>query len=521
MPDQIIRKRDRDEFYKDQIDADVRISETDALAAPLVAQSLEKTQIAKYHTKGGHGFSAEDANNFADAIRGKQAEVVGISNELNGADRFVDGLQVQSKYFRSASETIASAFEASTGTYRYSGQVLEVPRDQYEACVEIMRGRISQGRVPGYDNPDDAGKIVRRGTITYKQARNIARAGNIDSIIFDIKTQSVTSTYVFAVSFAVAFAQSRWRGEDTKVASKDALGVALSAGVTTLITGLVSAQILRTKAAAIGVASVRSGVKSVSGTTVGREAIHRIAAGSLGKAVYGAAAVNHVSKLLRSNVVTATIAAVATSTPDFYRAALDKSISWRQFTKNVSVNIVGVATGTAGWIGGAAAGAVIGSVVPVIGTAAGGVVGGILGALGGGIGGSAVAKAAADRVADDDSKLLIALLQNEIQELSSEYMLTESEVEHIAIEAGKLVKPKWLRHLFKTANCSTSPDGLKSCIRDEFEPRFESLVSERPKVCLPSVEEVEAEVICLAKIIEKIDAEQSGSADQANPDGYP
>ena len=82
---------------------------------------------------------------------------------------------------------------------------------------------------------------------------------------------------------------------------------------------------LWTKAAAIGVVSVRSGVKAISGTTVGREAVHRIAAGSLGKAVYGAAAVNHVSKLLRSNAVTATIATIATSTPEFYRGVFDRS----------------------------------------------------------------------------------------------------------------------------------------------------------------------------------------------------
>lgn len=482
--------------------SDEKKSGVDALPAPLVAQSLERTQIAKYHTKGGHGFSAEDANNFADTIRGKRAEVVGISNELNGADRIVDGLQVQSKYFQSASETVGSAFDASTGVYRYSGQVLEVPRDQYDACVELMRERIAQGKVPGYENPADADKIIQEGTITYKQARNIARAGNVDSLLYDAKTQAVTSTYVFAVSFAVTFAQCRWRGEAAKEATKEALGTALSAGGTTLITGIVSAQILRTKAAAIGVVSVRSGVRAVSGTTVGREAIHRIAAGSLGKVVYGAAAVNHVSKLLRSNAVTATIAAVATSTPDFYRAVFDRSISWRQFTKNVSVNIAGVATGTAGWLGGAAVGAAIGSIVPVVGTAAGGVIGGIVGALGGGIGGSAAAKAVADRVADDDSKPLITTLQDELQELAFEYMLTESEVERIGKDAAKIVKPKWLRRLFKASNKGKDLDALKHAIREEFEPRFESLVRGRPKVLLPPTDEVEAEVISLAEAIE-------------------
>jgi hypothetical protein len=486
-----------------------RKSATDALPAPLLAQALEKTQIAKYHTKGGHGFSAEDANNFADSIRGKQADVVGVSNEMNGADRVVNGLRVQSKYFQTASETVGAAFDSSSGTYRYSGQVLEVPRDQYESCLELMRDRIARGKVPGYENPADADKIVQQGTITYKQARNIARAGNVDSILYDTKTQAVTSSYVFAVSFAVTFAQSRWRGENTKDATKEALGTALSAGSTTLITGVVSAQILRTKAAAIGVVSVRSGVKAVSGTTVGREAIHRIAAGSLGKAVYGAAAVNHVSKLLRSNAVTATIAAVATSTPDFYRAVFERSISWHQFSKNVSVNVAGVASGTAGWIGGAAAGAAIGSIVPVLGTAAGGIVGGLIGALGGGFGGSAAAKVLADRVADDDSKPIMALLQDELEELSFEFMVSESELNRIGDEASKIVKPKWLRDLYKKTKKGKELGVLKSLIREEFEPRFEALVSERPMILLPPKEELEVEIVSFAEVLLLVDIEQS------------
>ena len=67
---------------------------SDALSAPLTAQALEKTQISKYHTKGGHGFAAEDANNLADTLRGKTAQVVGTSNESNGADRTVNGIRL-------------------------------------------------------------------------------------------------------------------------------------------------------------------------------------------------------------------------------------------------------------------------------------------------------------------------------------------------------------------------------------------------------------------------------------------
>ena len=50
-------------------------SATAALPAPLTAQSLEKTQISKYYTKGGHGFAAEEANNVADTILGKKVRL--------------------------------------------------------------------------------------------------------------------------------------------------------------------------------------------------------------------------------------------------------------------------------------------------------------------------------------------------------------------------------------------------------------------------------------------------------------
>ena len=210
-----------------------------------------KTQISKYYTKGGHGFAAEDANHFSDTVRGKRTELVGTSNEFNGADRIVDGVRVQSKYFQTAPETVAAAFDSNSGNYRYPGQVLEVPKDQYETCVELMRDRIANGKVPGFKNPQDAEKIVQQGTVTYKQARNIARQGNIDSLMFDTKTQAVTCTYVFALSFAINFAQGRWSGQSTEDAMRAAFGSAFATGGTTLIIGVLSAQLLRTRAAAI------------------------------------------------------------------------------------------------------------------------------------------------------------------------------------------------------------------------------------------------------------------------------
>ena len=442
---------------------------------------LEQTQILKYSSLGGHGFAAEDANNLNDKLRGKVAEVIGITNELNGPDRVVNGVFVQSKYYQSASKTVAAAFDSNSGYYRYGKQELEVPADQYEDCVKFMRKRIQQDKVPKIKNPAEAEKIVRQGSVTFEQAKNIARAGNIDSLVFDAKTQIVTSISVFPISFAVTFAHSRWRGESIKDATMAALGCAVLSGSTMVLTGVVSAQLLRTGIGTFGATSVRNGVQAIiSRTPAGKEVARQIATVSLGKPVAGVAALNHVSRLLRTNAITAAVTAVVTSTPDFYRAVFKRSISWQQFGKNTAINAAGVVTGTAGWIGGAA----VGSVVPGIGTVAGGLIGGIVGSLGAGIAGTTAAKSLADKFVKEDSERLIELLQQEIEQLASKYMLTEDEFEALLTKINEKVNPKWLRRMFKQKDPSIF-------LRVEFEHLFKEIVQKRPKIALPSVEQLE------------------------------
>ena len=160
------------------------------------------------------------------------------------------------------------------------------------------------------------------------------------------------------------------------------------------------------------------------------------------------------------------------------------------------MNVAGVATGTAGWFGGAATGAAIGSALfPGVGTAIFGVSGGILGALGCGIGGSKAAKAIADTIADDDSKQLLTILQDEIQSLAFEYMLTEDEVEDIASTVKSTVNPKWLRRMFKETKGATNKDRSRKFVRTEFEPQFEAIIKKRPRIELPSSDQIEEEVL--------------------------
>ena len=467
---------------------------TKAAIAPLDAAALERTQIAKYHTKGGHGFAAEDANNVADRLRGKDAKVVGQSNKLHGADRAVNEVYIQSKYHQDAVSTIQSAFDPHGGGYRYSGQLLEVPEDQYEQCVELMRKRISEGRVPGHTDPADAEKLVMKGTVTYKQARNIARAGNIDSVKFDVKTGAAVASGAFGLSFAVNYWQGRRLGMDNAEAIKAALHDALSAGLATLVTHVVSAQLLRTKTAAWGTVVARNGVRAAARTSVGKKAIEGIAKTSLRKAVHGAAAVNHVSKLLRSNILVGSVTVAVTCAPDFYRAAFDNSISWQQFIKNSLVNAASVAGGVGGWMAGAA----LGSVIPGVGTVVGGLVGGILGALGVGTAAGNVAKSIADEITPDDSEALLKFLEEELRTLSLEYMLSEQEVKQIIDVVRKKVDEEWLRGMYRETGGREEPG--HRFVRREFEQEFEEIAKRRPRVAPLSVTHFRRAVKNLAEL---------------------
>ncbi len=463
---------------------------------PQIAVGLEQTQINKFHTKGGTGFAAEDANALGDAFSGRKVEYAGRDCSLNGPDRIVDGIRIQTKYYESATETMRSAFD-SEGVYRYAGQRLEVPADQYEACVAKMRTKIADGKVPGVSNPADAESIIHKGRVTYRQARNIARAGTIDGLKYDAKTHAVGAGLACGVSFAINFAQLKWNGVDTQAALKEAALNGLGTGTLSFTAGIATSQVLRTKAAAIGVVAARDGVRSVQGTRAGKLVIEKIAAASLGRSVHGAAATNHVAKLVRSNVVTSVVVTAVIATPDLYRATFSKRISWKQFGKNLTVNATGVAGGAGGWFTGAAAGAALGSVVPILGTAVGGIAGGIVGSLTGGTLAAMGSKKALDRFVDDDAVALYPVIQEQLSQLASDYMLDRQEVDALIQQVEKTIRPGFLRDLYASKD---RPGFLEAA----FEPVCQALVKQRAPVALPDASALD---IAVAQALE--DALQS------------
>ena len=352
------------------------------VSSTVSTQCTNNQQWTKYHSKQGHGFAAEDANAMYDRWHGKSVDKVGLDNSLNGPDRISDGIQIQTKYYADATQSVNAAFD--NGTYRYGGMKLEVPSDQYEEAIRIMRGKIASGQVPGVTDPTMAEQMVIKGHYTYNEAVRIAKAGNLDSIKFDIKTQAVACGFACGLSFAVTYFTAKAKGMSHADSLKDASKQAAKSGATTMITSVAAQQLLRTKVgrdfAAAAMKAVKPAVHAAMKTEVGKRVITKTATAIAGKQVAGATAANAVTKAVSTNAFVSSVVFVGTTIPDAVRLCRGK-ISGREFAENTTTNAAGVGGGWAG----ASLGAAIGSAIcPGVGT----VVGGIIGGLGGGIGAS-------------------------------------------------------------------------------------------------------------------------------------
>lgn len=347
------------------------------------ATKIEETQWVKYkNPKGGHGFAAEDANAQIDRWHGKKVECVGRNNAPNGADRIVNGQQIQTKYCQSARETVNAAFDGQSGMYRYDGMKLEVPADQYDECVKHMREAISQGKVAGITDPDMASEIVLKGHITYNQAQKVAKAGNWESIKFDVRTQIVSCAGAGAISGAICFWNAKRQGLSNKKAFKEAAKAGAVSSATALGGGVLAQQTLRTTAgrnmAAAATKTIKPVVESAMKTKVGEHVLTKTASVIAGKQVTRQAAVNVLTKTARTNAVTSAAMFVATSVPDTVKLCRGK-ISGADYAENMVSNAAGIGGGWAG----ASAGAALGTAIcPGVGTAIGGLIGGISGGIG-------------------------------------------------------------------------------------------------------------------------------------------
>ena len=446
-------------------------------------------QRAAVNNPAGHGELAEEANSIIDRLQGHQAEILGRDNAKNGPDRSVDGVLIQTKYYKTARGCLEACFDPSSHQYRYLAEdrtpmQLEVPKDQYEQVLRGFEKKISQGKVPGVSDPRDAEKIVRKGKLTYDQAVNLAKPGTADSLKYDAATGAVTCSCAFGLSFLATTFMAYRETRDINGAVQAGIAAGVQVFGLSFAQHMVVSQLSRTglsnalmapSQAVVGKlgfkasATIVNGLRALTGKT----------------AISGAAASNQLAKMLRGNAVSAAVTLAVFSVPETYKLFQGKA-SGAQYAQNMAC----LATSVAGGIAGAtAAGIAAAKVGAVAGTAVSPGVGTIVGLAGGMVGGT-VGTVAAGVVGgilfEGDSASFGRYFNATVSCMAVEYLLDGREMDELlAVLDG--VKPEEFKALME----ETLPSQFQEAkVRAFLVPMFDEIVSRRERFALPTSRQI-------------------------------
>lgn len=353
----------------------------------------------KFGERQGHGIAAEYAGNVFDKVTGKSVENVGVSNEKGGADRLINGVQIQTKYCATATDTINAGLN---GEYIQNGMILEVPRDQYNECVKQLSQKMNISEA-------EARKYVKKGILTYNQALNAAKAGSIEGLAIDTVNGIVCSAASGSITALFTFAISVWRGAEPKEAAKQSLVVAAKViGKSTAIY-VFTMQASRSKL--IFHKTVLKNGKKVA--VYFNNPLYKLGDGLAKKISTSSVAKSSIGKKMKldqmtgQKVVAGGLLIAISYGPDIARALVGR-ISPKQLFKNAAVT-------TAGFAGAA------------IGNAALPIVGGIIGGMVGGF----VSKAVLDQFIEDDAVEMYELLREEFIDVVMMSNLDQNEFSSI------------------------------------------------------------------------------------------
>lgn len=416
----------------------------------------------------GHGIAAERGNHRLDRMMGRDAQLLGDNNAKNGADRLVQGQMIQTKYCRTAARSVGAAFDGQQGMYRYYDaqgrpMQIEVPKDQYVQAVRTLEKKIEAGKVQGVTDPKEAQKLIRKGHLTYDQARNVTKFGTFESISYDIAEGVIVGAVAGGISFGVSatlfYLKTNDRRKALQVASVQA-GRSFGRSLTIYVA---TQQLHRLHVVQRSLALID--VSGLAPSTRG------LLAKGMGVSKSG------LNKALRGTVVSSIAVIAVTTGPDLLKLARGR-ISKAQFAKNLAVTSSGVVGGAAGSIVGGIVAAPLGPVGMMVGRTAGGIIGGIVA--------SAVSSKLMGKLVPDDKVLIIQIIQAQLEYLAIAFMLAQEEIDSVNSNLDKVLNGKSLEVIF------AAKDNRRAMANFYLKPVVVAVVRQRPALSYTPQEVVEA-----------------------------
>ncbi|MDN5048589.1 hypothetical protein [Aliarcobacter butzleri] len=377
-----------------------------------------------------HGFAAEKANHYSDKISGKKAKIIGDDNAKNGADRLVNGQEIQTKYYKTAQKSVNAAFDKS-GNLKYidsngKPMQIEVPKDQYDKAVETMANKIKDGKVPGVTDPNEAKNLIRKGSITYQQAKNITEFGTFESLTFDVIDGAVVSFSAAGISFGITVVIHYLNTKDKNQAIQTASLQAGKTFITTMVVYVGAQQLQRLNAVAnvLQHIDVKYLPKSLENVL---------------KNGMGISSRSGLNKMLKGSIVTSAVLIAVSSGPDFLKM-LRGRMSGAQFLHNTAIISSGVAGGGIGTIVGGVLGTPLGPI---------GVVGGqFLGGMAGGMISSFVANKFLGKMRESDQEKMMKIIQIQFEYLAKLFMMRQEEIDNISLNLSKYLTQNVLETMY-------------------------------------------------------------------------
>lgn len=102
---------------------------------------------------------------------------------------------------------------------------IEIPYDKYEEAISDFNERLREELIENTIQPKD---LLKRGSITYNQAKAIANEGMIRGLEFYEIDGSVETEHILGISGSVEYALAIWNGDSRQEATKKAIMRALT-----------------------------------------------------------------------------------------------------------------------------------------------------------------------------------------------------------------------------------------------------------------------------------------------------
>ncbi|MEF8261839.1 ESPR-type extended signal peptide-containing protein [Escherichia coli] len=285
---------------------------------------------------------------------------------------------------------------------------------------------IQNGGIPGVTDPAEASRLIRRGHLTYTQARNITRFGTIESVTYDIAEGSVVSLAAGGISFALT-ASVFWLSTGDRDAALQTAAVQAGKTFTRTLAVYVTTQQLHRLSVVQGM------LKHIDFSTASPTVRLALQKGT------GAGNISALNKVMKGTLVTSLALVAVTTGPDMIKM-LRGRISGAQFIRNLAVASSGVAGGAVGSVAGGILFSPLGPFGALTGRVAGGVLGGMIA--------SAVSGKIAGALVEEDRVKILAMIQEQVTWLAGSFLLTGHEIENLNENLARVIDQNALEIIF-------------------------------------------------------------------------